>query len=577
MSAIIPQLVNRQNADLLSSPSNSLRRSTTPSGQGFATNEANGSFNPQASNHSLPPAHVLSSLVDTYFTHVQNQPYCFFHPRRFRQRLSDGLLPDYLLFAVLASALRFSNNSYYNGAYAEATTMYARESWKQIVMSWLATESDPDIGLCQAITLLSIIDFTAGRRHQSWLKIGLSIRIAQDLCLMNEPNPSLSYEDQEERRRVFWSIYILDKLCSCGRARPAAIADAHCRVQLPCDDAAFRDSVYKTTSTLDRTLCAGDSSTYYPEGGLALVVLVACILGRSAQHSIHESSNGETWLPPWDSKSEFATIYSVLLQLETRFELGGSINEAIQRNSLPGGGPNMQIVGSLIFAKAIFHTSQCILHHPFLLSLQLKNNGLKAPASFLSRALQTCREHACSMSELLSESSRAGCTAFYSFIGYCATVASGIHTMFLNNTDVYIHQKAVECIKSDKVFLGQFSRFWANGRIMSLILQNLTAQSISSTSLVTSPPNAASLDQNTTGNLWAAVDYTTMCTKKPAPELELDLLFGESAVNGSSNSNHYFSPPVAILDEQSPYGDLMFDSTSPITAFLRGSSMNFGG
>ena len=406
--------------------------------------------------------------------------------------------------------------------------MYARESWKQIVMSWLATESDPDICLCQAITLLSVIDFTgnnsscasgcsrfllnprdlAGRRHQSWLKIGLSIRIAQDLCLMNEPNPSLPYEDQEERRRVFWSIYILDKLCSCGRARPAAstyfseqsifcpkgpvfifvkyhlihcftsltnnlltfailvVADAHCRVQLPCDDAAFQDSVYKTTSTLDRTLCAGDSSTYYPEGGLALVVLVACILGRSAQHSIHESSNGETWLPPWDSKSEFATIYSVLLQLEARFELGGSINEAIQRNSLPGGGPNMQIVGSLIFAKAIFHTSQCILHHPFLLSLQLKNNGLKAPASFLSRALQTCREHACSMSELVSDSSRAGCTAFYSFIGYCTTVASGIHTMFLNNTDVYIHQKAVECIKSDKVFLGQFSRFWANGRIM---------------------------------------------------------------------------------------------------------------
>lgn len=244
------------------------------------------------------------------------------------------------------------------------------------------------------------------------------------------------------------------------------VADAHCRVQLPCDDAAFRDNVYKTTSTLDQILGAGDSSTYYPEGGLALVVLVACILGRSAQHSIHECSKGETWLPPWDSKSEFATIYSVLLQLEARFELGGSINEAIQRNCLPGGGPDMQIVGSLIFAKAIFHTSQCILHHPFLLSLQLKSNGLKAPASFLSRALQTCREHACSMSELLSDSSRAGCTAFYSFIGYCATVASGIHTLFLNSTDIYIHQKAVECMKYDKAFLEQFSPFWAHGKTM---------------------------------------------------------------------------------------------------------------
>lgn len=288
-----------------------------------------------------------------------------------------------------------------------------------------------------------------------------------------EPNLSLSYADQEERRRVFWSIYILDKLCSCGRAKPAAIADAHCRVQLPCDEITFRDGAWKKMPTLDQILSAGDSTTFHP-GHLALVVLVACIVGRCAQHSIHESSKDESWLPPWDSKSDFATIYSVLLQLETQFEMGESISEALHRNCLQEERLDMRIAGPLVFSHALFHASQCILHHPFLLSLQLKRKGIKAPPSFLTRALQTCREHACSLSELLRQSTRAGCTVYYSFMGYCATLAGGIHTMFVMNADVSIRQQARDCLLSDTAFLEEFSSIWGNGKEM--VSKNLLIQ-----------------------------------------------------------------------------------------------------
>lgn len=102
----------------------------------------------------------MSGLIDVYFTRVQNQPYSFFHEQTFRQRLADNLLPDYLKFAVLAAALRFSDDEYYNGEYLEATAAYARESWRLLVSSWFITESEPDIYICQSITLLSIIDFT---------------------------------------------------------------------------------------------------------------------------------------------------------------------------------------------------------------------------------------------------------------------------------------------------------------------------------------------------------------------------------------------------------------------------------
>ncbi|KAG7407162.1 hypothetical protein Forpe1208_v012688 [Fusarium oxysporum f. sp. rapae] len=76
--------------------------------------------------------------------------------------------------------------------------------------------------------ILAIINFTAGRTSSEWLKIGLAVRICQDLQLINEPSPMLHIIEQKKRRRIFWSIYLLYKLMFCGRARPPAIADEDC-------------------------------------------------------------------------------------------------------------------------------------------------------------------------------------------------------------------------------------------------------------------------------------------------------------------------------------------------------------
>jgi Fungal specific transcription factor domain len=64
----------------------------------------------------------------------------------------------------------------------------------------------------------------------------MAVRIAQDLRFIIDTATDLSYADQGERRRVFWSVYLFDCLVSCGRGRPPAILDASCQLQLPCDE-----------------------------------------------------------------------------------------------------------------------------------------------------------------------------------------------------------------------------------------------------------------------------------------------------------------------------------------------------
>jgi hypothetical protein len=56
-----------------------------------------------------------------------------------------------------------------------------------------------------------------------------------------------------------------------------------------------------------------------------------------------------------------------------------------------------------------------------------------------------------------------GCDIFYSFIGYGATVSSGVHALFLNDSDLAIGKEARGCLQLDASFLEEFSKYWKCG------------------------------------------------------------------------------------------------------------------
>ena len=114
----------------------------------------------QVSFTGLVPLPVLLSTIDIYFECCHNQPYSFFHEQNFRDRLFNGSIPDHLLFAVLATATRFSQNQFFKGKTHEAAVTYANKSWKSIVASCFARNDAANIMTVQTITLLAIFDFT---------------------------------------------------------------------------------------------------------------------------------------------------------------------------------------------------------------------------------------------------------------------------------------------------------------------------------------------------------------------------------------------------------------------------------
>ncbi|KAJ3560206.1 hypothetical protein NPX13_g9383 [Xylaria arbuscula] len=489
----------------------SLKDRFSPNPQGCATDE-----DEYISFAGLVPQPVILSLVDDFFRCSHNQPYSFFHEQSFRRRLSDGLIPNYLLFAVLATAVRFSSHPFFESQAHEAAITFANKSWKAIVSSCFARDEKATIMTIQTITLLAIFDFTAGQsRHGSaWIKIGISVRIAQDLRLMMDSSTDFSYVDQEERRRVFWSLYLLDRIVSCGRARPPAILEASCQLQLPCGEKEWREGRQQVTDTLDQL---SDKMFLQKEshGPFALVIIMAYILSRAAQYMLQEY-NARSRYPPWDPNSDFASICSDLLYIESSFDIGKPVEYLISEELNDAADIDYGSVNPMIFSRALFHLCHCLLNHPFLLRHRLDALDTRAPSSFLARAFDFGRGCAKRLTQLLSGAASSGPFIYAPFYGYCAVVAGSIQALYLDSTNESIRLEAVDCVQENLTILKKIGSFWINVSVMSETLSSFYTDSPRFGILKSPEPQITPLSQPDQEVMWSLVDYNTMSN---APKL----------------------------------------------------------
>ncbi|KAJ5141212.1 hypothetical protein N7526_002207 [Penicillium atrosanguineum] len=439
---------------------------------------------------SFPPVPVLSSVIDTYFEHVHNQPYSYFQEASFRQKFQSNTLPRCLILAVLSSAVRFSKNDYFTGKTQDASEKFARESWLSVLTEHLTVEDNLNVFVVQTVNLLAVVDYTAGRVSSGWLKIGLAARISQDLHLMVEPDDWIPIVEQEERRRAFWSAYLIDKLISCGRSRPLVILDEDCNVQLPCDEQTFKNGDRRKTNTIGQLLNWNFEVTESPSP-FALVMLMASIFGRCTRY-VHQNRRADE-IPPWDPKSEFSAINSSLLLLESYSKAGNRrISEILYNESQANTTIERQEVGHLVFAHTMFHLCHCLLNHPFLVRLRLKSFGSKAPTSFSARSLQVGCDHARQLMDVLRDASENGCRIESSFYAYCIAIAG--------SDILYYFNESLDALK-------RLAKLWVHAANMAVRLQEFHDMSHQFATLLDPTCLMEDFDPASQEILWSMIDY----------------------------------------------------------------------
>ncbi|ETI20421.1 hypothetical protein G647_08456 [Cladophialophora carrionii CBS 160.54] len=203
---------------------------------------------PSISESELPPYDLLYTLVDLYFKHVN--PWSPILDRKatfdaFFGSQSMGDSDRALMHAVVAATMRFSKDPRLT---AEARRQFHEISRQKIMMYAL---DHPSVRALQALVILAVDVLGTSNGHQGWnllaliarniVQLGLEVEKTTYLQSSAYPSATLlqasqpqSWIENEERRRLCWMTFILDRYATVATADTFIFDEREMDRCLPC-------------------------------------------------------------------------------------------------------------------------------------------------------------------------------------------------------------------------------------------------------------------------------------------------------------------------------------------------------
>jgi hypothetical protein len=274
---------------------------------------------------------------------------------------------------------------------------------------------------------------------------------------MFETDSSLPYIEQEECHRTYWSIYLLDCLVTCGRARPPVFHDHFCKLNLPSTEYAFCEGRSEDSGRVDQFFHDKDVQRKNP-APFARVIVMATVLGRCTRY-ILQGVDVRSERPPWDTNSDYAAVHSTLLDLEAQFEFRHPIKEALGQDCMVGGQLDQHSAEPVVFAHALFPPMSMFTEPPLL---------AMPPARALRResSAHVLLLHTRNLTILLEDARSLDCISHGSFFGYCSLVSGTINSLHQYSENLEIQEESRLGLEMNLAFLTAHSTYWENARPM---------------------------------------------------------------------------------------------------------------
>ncbi|RSL45782.1 hypothetical protein CEP54_014130 [Fusarium duplospermum] len=185
------------------------------------------------------PIHVARRLFKNYKDEILPRFPCFMEEdldHYFESFYGHGTLgqqqttmPSFIVPMILAISSLTSNSHDFPkvAALSESLHADALENAQLLNTSSIAT--------LQCLVLLIQLALLLPHTANCWFITGEAMRMAVGLGLHQEPDPAIIPDaaHAESRRRIFWTIYQLDRIVGIAAACPVALSDTHVSVYLP--------------------------------------------------------------------------------------------------------------------------------------------------------------------------------------------------------------------------------------------------------------------------------------------------------------------------------------------------------
>ncbi|KAL2851058.1 fungal-specific transcription factor domain-containing protein [Aspergillus pseudoustus] len=200
---------------------------------------------------------LLSQLVEFYFENIHHW-IPILHVRRFRHQIQSPEGRDkaiYILYAIIAVCIRFINDPRISDEDRKARI--AETCRQKVVLCSMESFSVENL---QALVIIAFDTIARGRGPSSWSVVGSMARTVEQLQLSVEEDdlygrnqtgetlirriaflkPSTCWREQEERRRVFWTVFLMDRFCSVSTGWNVSLTSADVKRRLPCEGALWQ-------------------------------------------------------------------------------------------------------------------------------------------------------------------------------------------------------------------------------------------------------------------------------------------------------------------------------------------------
>ncbi|KAK1731423.1 fungal-specific transcription factor domain-containing protein [Colletotrichum acutatum] len=211
----------------------------------------------------LPELDLMDALVDIYFSNIH--PWIpMLHVRQFRERMQDPAQRPHLstiFHAIVSLCARFSQDP--RLGLHEEKTRRARRCRQFVILNSMESFSVENL---QALTIIAFDTIGSGRGPSAWSIVGSMTRTVEQLQLSveDEDQPPAakhlikrmaflplcrSWSEREERRRVFWNIFLMDRFCSVATGWNFSLTSADVKRRLPCEGALWENGEPLQTPT----------------------------------------------------------------------------------------------------------------------------------------------------------------------------------------------------------------------------------------------------------------------------------------------------------------------------------------
>lgn len=196
----------------------------------------------------LPVRAALEAVVEAYFDNIHSW-IPLIHKTRFLQALDDSFPGDrvlVILHAMVVAAAKFVPTF----ATYSASMLEKQRQW--VVFTAMSSLSMENL---QALVILAWDDIGNGNATNAWPIVGSLTRAVECMQLTQEqfvlgnrplcrPHTVLPETNDwtalEERRRVFWNVFLLDRLCSVMMGWSTGLTSIEVHRRLPCDGILWR-------------------------------------------------------------------------------------------------------------------------------------------------------------------------------------------------------------------------------------------------------------------------------------------------------------------------------------------------